>query len=191
MRRDPKSTWRLVVCFLICFFLTGAAEIIIQVIGPGIISWLTVLKTATAVGFVGFTVIALSEKGFFYALIAAVGGALVTGIFSNYIGSKIIQILLIFAFEILLVTSIFAADRIAKPRRVLRLLLGAAGGLVASALTAGIAGSVIPSIAGFWQGIGKNLNLIGEFGAIPALALFFTRLLLGERKIIKPEEELE
>ncbi|MBN2379708.1 hypothetical protein JXM67_07900 [candidate division WOR-3 bacterium] len=191
MRRDPVSTWRLVVCFLICFFLAGVAEIIIQAISLGQLSWLRILKTATAVGFVGFTVIALSEKGFFYALIAAAGGAMVTGIFSNYIVSKIIQILLIFAFEILLVAIIFTVDRIAKPRRLFRLLLGLAGGLLASALAAGIAGSVIPSIPGFWQGIVKNFNLIGEFGAIPALALFFTRLLLGERKNIKPEEELE
>lgn len=179
------------MCFTAGIILAGGTEITIELIRSGPVSWQPVLQVAIAAGLISYMVMALYERGFLYTLITAAGAAILAGILTDLIASKPIQVLLAFGFEIIFVALIFTGDRLGQAHRLLRILLGVAGGLLAAALASGIAGSIVPSIADFWQGIGKNIHHVLELGAAPPLALFLTRLCLKESKTSKPEEELE
>jgi len=179
------------VCFLFSLVLAGAAQLILDLAGEGDVSWLGVLQVSVAAALVGYLAAVFRERGFLFALLAAVVVAALLGLIGKTPVPRLLRVLLVFGFEVIFVGLILTGDYLGGSRLALRALLGAAGGVLAGVAVFGIAGLTDPELRSFWSPVSNYLPVILELGVAPPLALLLTRLLLGERKTIKPEEELE
>jgi len=187
--QDPKSFFRMVVCFLFSLVISGSAQVVVNLATFGNAWWLAALQVAAAAGMIGYLVLAFHERGLVYTLVIALALAILLALLNKFIASWILRILLVFAFEVLLAGMILAGDYLGRSSRVLRMALGALFGIAASFLVTGIIGTAVGSIGGFWKGITTGIPVILELGITPPLALFLTRALLGEKTKKPPQEE--
>jgi len=191
MARDSLSWVRMTAALFISLIIAGAGQILVELLSKDPIGWIRVLQIAVAAGVIGFLVCAWHERGFFYALLTALIAALAGGLVGRFMSAKLIQILLIFGVEVLFVGLIKLGDVLGRQRQALRWLFGLLGGVIAGLLVFGIVGTIIAEIGGFFKGTKLGLPFILEVGVAVPSALLVTRILLGERKTLKPEKELE
>lgn len=191
MASDPLSWVRMTVALFISIILAGAGQILVELLSKAPIGWIMVLRIAVAAGVIGFLVCAWRERGLFYALLTALIAALAGGLVGRFMDSKLTQILVIFGVEVLFVGLIKLGDVLGRRRQALRWLFGLLGGAAAGFLTFGVVGTLTPSIGGFLEGVRLGLAPILEVSVAVPSALLISRILLGERKILKPEKELE
>ncbi|MBA7603944.1 hypothetical protein ES703_11062 [subsurface metagenome] len=191
MARDSLSWVRMTVALFISLIIAGAGQILVELLSKAPIGWIRVLQIAVAAGVIGFLVCAWHERGLFYALLTALIAALAGGLVGRFMSAKLIQILLIFGVEGLFVGLIKLGDVLGRPRQTLRWFFGLLGGGVAGLLTFGVVGALTGSIGGFFEGLKLGLAPTLEVGVAVPSALLVTRILLGERKTLKPEKELE
>jgi len=175
----------------ISLILAGAGQILVELLSKAPIGWIRVLQIAVAAGVIGFLVCAWHERGFFYALLTALIAALAGGLVGRFMSAKLIQILVIFGVEVLFVGLIKLGDVLGQRRQALRWLFGLLGGAVAGFLTFGVVGSLTPGIGGFLEGLRLGLAPVLEISVAVPSGLLISRILLGERKTLKPEKELE
>lgn len=175
----------------ISLILAGAGQVIAELVSHDPIGWIRVLQIGVAAGVIGFLVCAWKERGLAYALLTALIAALAGGLVGRFMGSKLLQILVIFGVEALFVGLIKLGDVLGRRRHALRWVFGLLGGGVAGLLTFGVVGTLTPGIGGFFKGTKPGLPFILEIGVAVPSALLVTRILLGERKTLKPEKELE
>ncbi|TKJ42783.1 hypothetical protein CEE36_06785 [candidate division TA06 bacterium B3_TA06] len=179
------------VALFISLIIAGAGQILVELLSKAPIGWIRVLQIAAAAGVIGFLVCAWHERGLFYALLTALIAALAGGLVGRFMSAKLIQILLIFGVEVLFVGLIKLGDALGRQRQALRWFFGLLGGVIAGLLVFGIVGTIIAEIGGFFKGTKLGLPFILEVGVAVPSALLVTRILLGERKTLKPEKELE
>jgi hypothetical protein len=191
MASDPLSWVRMTVALFISIILAGAGQILVELLSKDPIGWIMVLRIAVAAGVIGFLVCAWHERGLFYALLTALIAALAGGLVGRFMDSKLTQILVIFGVEVLFVGLIKLGDALGRRRQALRWLFGLLGGAAAGFLTFGVAGTLTPGIGGFLEGVRLGLAPVLEVSVAVPSALLISRILLGERKILKPEKELE
>jgi hypothetical protein len=191
MARDPLSWVRMTVALFISIIIAGGGQILVELLSKDPIGWIMVLQIGVAGGVIGFLVCAWHERGLFYALLTALIAALAGGLVGRFMSAKLIQILVIFGVEVLFVGLIKLGDVLGRRRQALRWLFGLIGGAVAGFLTFGVVGTLTPNIGGFLEGVRLGLApILGISVAVPS-ALLISRILLGERKTLKPEKELE
>ena len=187
-----RFSWaRMTAALSIPLILAGAGQILVELLSKAPIGWIRVLQIAVAAGVIGFLVCAWRERGFFYALLTALIAALAGGLVGRFMGAKLIQILVIFGIEVLFVGLIKLGDVLGRRRQALRWLFGLLGGAVAGFLTFGVVGTLTPNIGGFLEGVRLGLAPVLEISVAVPSALLISRILLGERKTLKPEKELE
>ena len=191
MARDPLSWARMIAALSIPLILAGAGQILVELLSKTPIGWIRVLQIAVAAGVIGFLVCAWHERGFFYALLTVLIAALAGGLVGRFMGSKLIQILVIFGVEVLFIGLIKLGDVLGRRRQALRWVFGLLGGAVAGFLTFGVVGSLTPGIGGFLEGLRLGLVPVLEISVAVPSGLLISRILLGERKTLKPEKELE
>ncbi len=191
MARDRFSWARMTAALFISLIIAGAGQILVELLSKDPIGWIRVLQIGVAAGVIGFLVCAWHERGFFYALLTALIAALAGGLVGKFMSAKLIQILLIFGVEVLFVGLIKLGDVLGRQRQALRWFFGLLGGGIAGLLVFGIVGTIIAEIGGFFKGTKLGLPFILEVGVAVPSALLVTRILLGERKTLKPEKELE
>lgn len=191
MVSDRFSWARMTAALFISLILTGTGQILVELLSKAPIGWIRVLQIAVAAGVIGFLVCAWHERGFFYALLTALIAALASGLVGRFMSAKLIQILVIFGVEVLFVGLIKLGDVLGRRRQALRWLFGLLGGAVAGFLTFGVVGTLTPNIGGFLEGVRLGLVPVLEISVAVPSALLISRILLGERKTLKPEKELE
>lgn len=182
---------RMFISLLIAFLLTGLARLIISLVMVEELDWVLIFFVGAIAGILAFLVSSWRERGPLYAVVVVLVVTLAAGLVSAIRNVGFLRnSLSMLTLQALYGGLMILGDRLGRGSRVLRLVFGASGGLVAGVLvTAGLAlyYSTRGGFAGFF------IEALPQYLLIPvgsAVGLYLSRVLLGEKsKTVKESAE--